>query len=135
MKLSYALLGSCLALGHVIDMMPTCLDVAGAEYPRTRGDREIIPVEGKSLLPIFEGGTRKGHAALFWEQERGMRAVREGNWKLVARDHGEWELYDLAHDGTELNDLAPTRPDRVVELAETYDAWAQRCGVVPWESR
>ena len=119
-------------VGHVIDLMATCLDAAGLDYPRTYKGRPISTLDGKSLLPIFRGGKRKGHDVLFWEQQRGMRAARRGKWKLVAREYGDWELYDLESDGTELNDLAANFPDRVKELAAKYDRWAARCGVVPW---
>jgi arylsulfatase len=117
--------------GHSIDIMATCLDAAGAEYPRTLGDREILPVEGKSLLPILRTGTRPGHEAIFWEHE-GNRAVRQGKWKLVSRHPGAWELYDLEADRTEMRDLAATSPGKATELAGLYNQWAKRCNVEPW---
>jgi len=118
-------------VGHVIDLMATCLDVAGAAYPSEFEGREITPLEGRSLKPIFEGRERAGHKAIFWEHE-GNRAVRKGRWKLVSRYPGAWELYDLETDRVELNDLADAHPDRVAELAKLYEAWADRAGVVPW---
>jgi len=118
-------------IGHVIDFMATCLDLAGAEYPRRFRDRDITPLEGKSLVPVFEGRQRQGHQAVFFEHE-GNRAVRQGRWKLVARHNQPWELYDMATDRVELNDLADREPEKVKELAEMYRAWAQRCRVMPW---
>src|SRR5262249_5995408 len=118
--------------GHIIDLMATCLDAAGAEYPKRFQGRDILPLEGKSLLPIFQGKTRARHAALFWEHE-GNRAVRQGKWKLVAAQKGAWELYDLETDRTELHDRAQDHPEKVKELVARYDEWAQRVGVVPWE--
>jgi arylsulfatase A-like enzyme len=118
--------------GHVIDLMATCLDVAGAEYPKTFGGKDVTPLEGKSLRPIFEGKTRPGHEAIFWEHE-GNRAVRQGKWKLVARHKADWELYDLEADRTELTNLAAKNPEKVKEMAGLYDAWAKRGGVEPWE--
>ncbi len=118
-------------VGHLIDVMATCLDVAGAGYPRDYKGEEITPLEGKSLLPVFEGRGRPGHKALFWEHE-GNRAVRQGKWKLVAANGGPWELYDLEADRTELNNLAAERPEKVSELKALYEAWATRCGVLPW---
>jgi len=117
--------------GHVIDLMATCLEAAGAGYPRTHEGRAILPMEGRSLVPIFRTGKREPHDALFWEHE-GNRAVRQGNWKLVATPAGPWQLYDLAVDRTEANNLAVANPAKVQELAALYDAWARRCGVVPW---
>ena len=118
-------------VGHIIDVMATCLDAAGAEYPKTHKDKAVTPLEGKSLLPIFRNGSRRGHDALFWEHE-GNRAVRRGKWKLVSAHGGPWELYDLEADRTELNDLADKHPDKVDEMKALYESWAERCGVRPW---
>ena len=113
-------------VGHVIDLMTTCADVAGGEYPATRNGRNIVPLEGKSLLPIFRGHQREPHEALYWEHE-GNRAVRQGKWKLVAVKGGPWELYDVETDRTELNDLSRRNPEKAAELAALYDRWAQKC--------
>ncbi len=118
--------------GHVIDIMATCCDVAGAAYPRTFKGKQITPLEGKSLLPILRGGERAGHDVIYWEHE-GNIAVRQGRWKLVQQYKRPWELYDLAADRTELNDLAATQPEKVAELRALYDAWAKRCNVRPWK--
>ena len=117
--------------GHVIDLMATCLDAAGATYPQTHEGRAVLPMEGRSLVPIFRTGRREPHAALYWEHE-GHRAVRQGIWKLVSMSGGPWELYDLGGDRTEARDLAAAHPEKVQDLATLYDAWARRCGVVPW---
>ena len=116
-------------VGHLIDLMATCVDVAGATYPATYQGHEITPLEGKSLLSILEGKHRDGHEALYWEHE-GNRAVRQGNWKLVSRHPGGWELYDMKADRTELNNLAATRPDKVKELSEMYARWAKKVGAL-----
>lgn len=105
-------------IGHVIDLLPTLLAAAGAASP---------PREGKDL---FHGDAAQPRT-LFWEHE-GNRAVRRGDFKLVAVHEGPWELYDLAKDRTELKDLAASRPGLVRELASLYDAWAARSGVRPW---
>jgi len=118
-------------IGHLMDIMPTCLEVAGVEYPKTYNGREITPVEGKNLLPIFQGQTRQGHDAIFWEHE-GNRAVRAGKWKLISKFPEGWELYDMEADRTELNNLADKMPEKIQELSALYDQWATRAGVVPW---
>jgi len=110
-------------VAHVIDLLPTCLDVAGVEYPETYAGRAIAPADGKSLLPIFRGQTRQEHAALFWKFAHG-RAVRQGQWKLVKMDAGPWELYDLDDDPVELANLADTQPEKVRHLASLWDDWA-----------
>ncbi len=117
--------------GHVVDLMPTCLELAAAEYPFRRGDKDLIPLEGRSLVPAFAGNQIERDDALYWEHQ-GNRAIRDGNWKLVAAHRGPWELYDLAADRTELNDLAKKHPDRVKQLSARWQAWADRCGVKPW---
>jgi arylsulfatase len=119
---------------HLVDLMATCLDVAGVAYPKTYKGKDITPLEGKSLLPIFEGKQRKGHDAIYWEHE-GNRAVREGKWKLVSRFPNQWELYDLEADRTELHDMAAAEPARVKRMSAMYDAWAARVGVMPWKGR
>lgn len=118
--------------GHVIDIMATCLDVAGVDYPKKSQGRDLIPLEGRSLLPILQGKTRPEHDALFWEHE-GNRAVRAGKWKLVSRFDKGWELYDLEADRTELHDLSAKEPDVVKQLRAKYEAWAKRCGVEAWD--
>ena len=117
--------------GHVIDIMATCCDIAQARYPARFENAEIIPIEGKSLLPIFRGRKRAGHDAIFWEHE-GNRAVRKGKWKLVSRHPGKWELYDLEQDRTELNDLSQIYTRTAEQLKLMYKSWAARCGVQPW---
>jgi arylsulfatase A-like enzyme len=121
-------------VGHIVDVMATCLDVAGVEYPSEYNGHKITPTEGISLAPIFRAGTRKDHDVLYWEHE-GNRAVRQGKWKLVSRFPNKWELYDIEVDRTELNNLADRYPEKVNELAALYREWAKRCGVLPWNGK
>jgi arylsulfatase A-like enzyme len=119
-------------VGHVTDIMPTLAEVAGAKHPDHYGGQPIQPLEGVSLLPIFEGKTRS-HPAIFWEHE-GNRAVRLERWKLVARQGQPWDLYDTVTDRTEQDNLAATHAEKVKEMSELYDAWTKRCNVVPFGS-
>jgi arylsulfatase A-like enzyme len=117
--------------GHVIDLMATCLDAAGVSYPSTYKSNTIIPLEGKSLVPIFKGRMREGHEAIYWEHE-GNRAVRMGKWKLVSDHPFGWRLYDMESDRTELNNLARQNPGIVREMSKKYHTWAKSCGVKWW---
>jgi arylsulfatase A-like enzyme len=119
--------------GHIIDLMTTCLDLAGAKYPETYEGHTIKPTEGLSLVPLFKGQTWKGHNALFFEHE-GNRAVRQGKWKLVSEfPENKWHLYNINTDRSELNDLSNKQPEKVKELISLYDAWTKRAEVIPFE--
>jgi len=116
--------------GHLIDLMATCVDVAGARYPATYQGEKIKPMEGRSLAPAFQGKTIQ-REAIYWEHE-GNRAVRVGGWKLVAKGaNGPWELYDMKADRTEANDLAARYPERVKEMAARWNSYAARANVLP----
>ncbi len=116
--------------GHVIDIMATCLEAAGVDYPEQFDGRKITPLEGRSLLPILAGEERTAHEAIFFEHFN-HRAVRQGDWKLVAGEDESWELYNLAVDETELNNVADEQPARVKEMEALWDAWAKRVHVTP----
>ena len=137
-------------IGHLIDIMATCLEVAGTDYPSEVNGMKIPPLEGRSLLPIFQGRTREGHEALFWNQRGLWRAVRQGRWKLVSPDHwiryqpwrpsgtdwtvppapedaeSLWQLFDMDADRTEKRNLASRLPKRVKAMGRLYQAWKQR---------
>ncbi|MCC6508685.1 MAG: arylsulfatase [Pirellulaceae bacterium] len=117
--------------GHLIDIMATCVELAGATYPP-----EATPLEGRSLVPAFHGQAIQ-REAIYWEHE-GNRAIRIGDWKAVAKgplqkgkQPGAWELYDMSKDRTELNNLAKTQPERLQSMIQQWDAYAQRCQVLP----
>jgi arylsulfatase len=117
--------------GHLIDLMATCVDVAGAKYPRQIGEHEIQPFEGRSLKPAFVG-EKIEREAIYWEHE-GNRAVRQDEWKLVAKGPaGKWELYDVQVDRTEMRDLADAQPQRVKQMVSMWETWARRARVLPW---
>jgi arylsulfatase A-like enzyme len=123
--------------GHLVDIMATCVDVAGAKYPTEVAGEKIKPREGVSLAPAFQGKPLKRRRPICWEHE-GHRAVRDGKWKLVAKENQPWELYDLEKDRSELHDLSAARPKMVAELAAQWAAWAARSDVLPlggWRSQ
>ncbi|MCH7920813.1 MAG: arylsulfatase [Planctomycetes bacterium] len=115
-------------VGHIIDLMPTFLEVAGGKYPKTYNGNKILPVEGRSLVPVLEGKTRPQPDYLAWEWS-GNRAYREGQWKVVWDKLVEkWELYDIPVDRTETRNLAAEHPDRTEAMAAKWTAWAKRMG-------
>ncbi len=113
------------------DIMATALAIAEVEYPNTFQGRPILGPEGQSLVPVFLHDELP-QRPLFWEHE-GNAAVRLGRWKLVRNYPSDWELYDMDEDRTETNDIASKHPDIVDNLNQQYNAWAQRCGVIPRE--
>lgn len=116
-------------VGHIVDIMPTILDLAGATYPSSMNGKPILPLEGKSLVPVFRGG-KIDRGDLFWEHE-GNRAMRRGNWKIVAPAGEAWKLFNLAEDRTELNDRSADQPTLKKDLIAAWDAWAHRVGALP----
>ncbi len=116
--------------GHVVDLMPTCLTLAKASYPKEAKGKTLKPLAGRSLVPALRGEPidRDG---IFWEHQ-GNKAVRVSDWKLVKSHHKPWQLFDLANDRTELNDVAGQHPKRVRDLTAKWDTWAKESGVLPW---
>ncbi|MDF1853057.1 MAG: sulfatase-like hydrolase/transferase [Verrucomicrobiales bacterium] len=115
-------------VSHLIDLMPTFVEVSGAEYPEEFNGKKIQPMEGRSLVSSFAKSTEEPRT-LFWEHE-GNRAIRDGDWKLVGRRDGPWELYDMAQDRTELNDLTEEKPEKFAALKSKWDTWAEKVNVL-----
>jgi len=105
--------------GHLIDFMATFIDIASADYPKRIGERQIDPLQGQSLLPIFRGETREPHDTLYFHFGTD-RALRQGDWKLVSAKRGRWELYNVKDDRTELHDLSAEQPERVKAMAAEW---------------
>ena len=126
--------------GHLIDIMATCVEIAGLNYPINFNGNDIHPLEGKSLVPAFTNKT-VNREFIFWEHE-GNRALRMGKWKLVSKtkiqkkftpaDENAWELYNIEEDPSELNNLALKYSDKVKIMAVIWEKEAQRTLAKPW---
>jgi len=121
-------------VGHLTDIMPTCIEIAGAKYPAQFKNSSLKSLRGKSLLPVFKGGTVERRAPIFWEYAGG-KAMRQGYWKLVKRNGGEWELYDLKADPTELNELSNSRSEILKSMSSAYADWEKEVGVKPSKAK
>jgi arylsulfatase len=121
------------AVGYLIDIMPTVLDITGASYPHKYNGNKIHPLNGQSLLPALKTGKVKQHEWMFWEHMDGY-AVRWGKYKaLKHKDKETWELYDLKTDRTETNDLASQNPEILEKLKTKWLEWANSYHVFPKE--
>ena len=114
------------AVSHLIDIMPTVLDVTGTSVPEFPNGKKPVPMDGHSLAGAFEGQDIPGHETLFFHHARG-RALRHGNWKIVTQGkNSAWELYNLASDPLELRNLAGAMPSRVKELGLIWESESER---------
>lgn len=113
---------------HVVDIVPTVLEVAGVEKPKVWQGEAIPEAPGQSLVPALAKDETIDRESLWWLHE-GNRAVRVGDWKLVAAKGDPWELYDLSTDRAEAHNLAAQMPDKVKELEAIWqkqtDAFAE----------
>jgi arylsulfatase len=106
--------------GHVVDLLPTILDVAGAPSDKVSADAPPFP--GRSLVPAFARNGSVAHDYLFFHHE-GNRGLRQGNLKLVSskNDDQVWELYDFASDRSEQHNLAPQMPDKARAMEARWE--------------
>ncbi len=105
--------------GHVVDLVPTALELAGGKLPETYKGEKLPPAPGKSLVPAFTHDNTVTHDSLWW-LHNGNRALRMGDWKLVSTKEGAWELYDLRTDRAESKNLAAANPERVKEMETVW---------------
>jgi arylsulfatase len=106
---------------HLIDVLPTVMEVVGGTLPSTIDGLSVPPRPGTSLVPAFKQDGTVQHESLWWLHE-GNRAIRVGDWKLVAARDAPWELYDLSKDRSETANLADKHPDKVRELETRWNA-------------
>lgn len=107
--------------GHVVDIVPTILEVAGGKFPDVFQGKAVPASPGLSLVPAFHKDGTVEHDYLWWFHD-GHRAVRVGDFKAVSPKDGDWELYNLATDRAESKDLAKSRPGLAKRLIGTWAA-------------
>jgi arylsulfatase len=116
---------------HLVDIMPTLLDLGGGAYPKTYSGNTIKPHRGTSLKPLLQGKTFQREAPIYWEHE-GNRAIRIGDWKAVSNLSEPWQLYNMKIDRTELNDLSAKKPEILNSLVQNYEKWYASVGAQPY---
>jgi len=109
------------APAHIIDFVPTVMELAGISAPDSWGRQPRPSLPGKSLVPLFKRDASIPREALYWHHE-GNRALRIGDWKLVSESEGagQWELYNLKRDRIESKNLAASHPERVRQLSAVW---------------
>lgn len=117
-------------IGHVIDIMPTFMEVAGAKYPEQFNGNSTKPLRGMSLVSAFKGNAIERSNPIFWEHSGG-KAMRQGSWKLVKKNNRNWELFNLETDPTELHNLSEKQSDRLKNMIASFEVWAKEVGVKP----
>lgn len=125
-------------VSHIMDIMPTCVEISRAQYPASIEGRNILPMAGRSLMPALLG-RRDEPRTLIFEHEHNA-AIRQSNWKLVGqgivgrdglRPNARWELYDIVADPVEQHDRAAEKPQLVEELSRVFLKEARRTFVLP----
>jgi arylsulfatase len=119
---------------HIIDILPTCLEATGLEFPDSFRGKEPAAPHGTSLLSAASGAELPGRP-LFWEHG-GKRAVYHDGWKLVTiGPRSPWKLYNLKNDPTEQKERNKEFPDRVATLQALWQSWAEEYDVVPMPTK
>jgi arylsulfatase len=120
-----------------MDIMPTLLEIAGAEHPYSQANEEnkFPPMRGTSMLSMLTGKSDKVHSDdyVFTAELHGSKAARKGDWKLLSigrpAGNGQWALYNLANDPGELVDVSESHPEIVTELTQAWQQYAEEVGV------
>lgn len=125
------------ALLHATDLVPTFLELAGAEHPSKQAGSKLAPLTGKSIVPLLSGAVESVRTESDWlgEELFGNRAIRQGDWKLLnirksAGGTGEWELFNIKEDAGETKDLSNKEPARRKAMLALWDEYAKANGVI-----
>ncbi|ANQ52446.1 arylsulfatase [Flammeovirga sp. MY04] len=125
--------------GHIVDIMPTLMELAGAKYPEKLNGHDIKPYQGSSFATALDGKTSERGAMYF--EHQADRAIIDGEWKLVALKgkapeyKGKWHLYNLSNDRAEEHDVIDQHPQIAKKLKEKWNTWANENNVFPLDGR
>jgi arylsulfatase A-like enzyme len=108
---------------HVIDFVPTVLELVGIKQPTEWRGEAIPAAPGRSLVLAFAKDETIARESIWWLHER-HRAVRVDDWKLMGAAGEPWELYDLKTDRAEQQNLAAALPQKVQELERVWQRQA-----------
>jgi arylsulfatase len=124
------------AVLHVMDIVPTVLELAGVEHPTTYEGSKVAPVQGKSWVAMLDGSIQSPRTSddwLGWELF-GNRAIRQGDWKISwlyrPLGTGDWQLFNLAEDPGEQSDLSGKFPEKRMELVALWNEYVKTNGVI-----
>ncbi|WP_020529071.1 arylsulfatase [Flexithrix dorotheae] len=117
---------------HIVDIMPTLLEIGNAKYPKNYKGKTLQPYEGSSLVDLMKGEKKDLNRTLFFEH-LGNAGLIEGKWKLVKNHNQPWELYNLEDDRSETNDLAEESAVMLQKLINKYEKWAAKNNVLSKE--
>ena len=108
--------------GHVIDLVPTLFEITGVKGHGAGEEHDPPMRPGRSMMSAMVDSTQIQPRELWWNHD-GNRAIRSGNWKLVAAGEGApWELYDLANDRSEQKNLAAINTKLTQRLSGRWEA-------------
>ena len=111
---------------HLVDLMPTILDLNGISQPKESHGKTAMKMDGVSLKPLFLGeGKDIRRENIFFHHASG-KALRKGNWKVVAVNKKKWELYNLKEDPVELDDLAESNPEKLKDMIAEWEAMSKK---------
>lgn len=115
---------------QLTDVVPTILELLGANYPKERAGKALLPLVGQSMFQAWKGED-VANPTLWWEH-CGNAAIRSGQWKLVRQYDCPWELYDIDKDRSELHDVSAKHSDVVKDLSAQWEKIADENGVIPF---
>ena len=128
----------CQQYHHVIDVLPTLLDMINEDYPSAVNDKIVLPIQGTSFAYAFDEIESLTRKKIQYFETLGDRAIWNEGWKAVAKhkkgvpfENDIWELYHIEEDFSEINNLADTHPDKLASLINLWFEEAERYDILP----